>query len=441
MSDTITGIVITGFGAVTGCGDDEAFRAAWLAGESAIAPFEKGAEGLPPGFGAQVAYSHSDLRKLPGGRGLRPGTMTEFTFLACGAVGRALASAGVHVPEQCTEEVMDRRGVYLGSYTNFPRLKKHSKLTHVMGDPAEAQRGKYVIDDSRITEGMKGFTGFDFLKLMNNMPTAHASIQAAARGPANTLLGHATVGLQAVGKAVDGLRIGIADQFVAGGTGPGTSEGLCTLRHGSHLLAQIGGDGKRKARPLDRGATGLVPGDIGAAVVVETESNAIARGAPILARVVAWSDAFAPPSTPRGGLSDAGPLVRLLQRVLDQAGWKPRDVDYVAASGLGLPAVDLGEAAALAVVFGADLPELAIAVHTGITGFGEGGHAALGLVGALQAMGDGRVPPQVNLDEPWDPLRGMSRIHKPIERVTRRALVVATSPEGSLVAMAIESAA
>jgi len=436
---SIENIVITGIGAVTGAGDEEAFRAAWLAGESAVRPFDKGAEGLPPGCGAQVTFSHSDLRKLPGGRGLRPGTMTEFTFLACCAVGRAMKSAGLLSPEEDSAATMDRRGVYLGSYTNFPKLKKHAKLTHVMADPDEAVHGRYAIDDSRITAGMKGFTGFDFLKLMNNMPTAHASIQAAARGPANTLLGHATVGLQAIGKAVDGLRLGVADQFIAGGTGPGTSEGLCTFRHGSHLLAHPIGAPESRSRPLDRSATGLVPGDIGAAVVVETAASAEARGASVLAEVVGWSDAFAPPNAPRGGLSDAGPLVRLIQRVLAQAGWAPADVDYVAASGIGLPSVDLGECAALAVVFGDALPDVAIGVHTGITGFGEGGHAALGLVGAIQAITDGRVPPQVNLDEPWDPLRGMSRIHKAITAQVQRALVVATSPEGSMVVMAVQA--
>jgi hypothetical protein len=34
----------------------------------------------------------------------------------------------------------------------------------------------------------------------------------------------------------------------------------------------------------------------------------------------------------------------------------------------------------------------------------------------------------------------MSRIHVAAERVVRRALVVATSPEGSLVALALEAA-
>jgi len=431
-------IVITGHGAVTGAGDEQAFRAAWLEGRSVVRPFEKNAEGLPPGYGAQVDFAHKDLRGLPGGRGLRPGTMTEFTFLACGAVGRALASAGIDAPGDDPAEVMDRRGIYLGSYTNFPKLKKHTKLTHVMADVDEASRGNYVIDDARISAGMKGFTGFDFLKLMNNMPTAHASIQAGARGPANTLLGHASVGLQAVGKAVDSIRVGLADQFVAGGTGPGASEGLCTLRHGSRLLSKVGIDPATAARPFDADATGLVPGDVGAAVVLETRANAEQRGASALARVVGWDDAFVAPTSPRGGMSDAGPLIRILRSCLSQAGWLPQDVDYVGASGIGLQSVDIGEAAALAAVFGADLSELALAVHTGVSGFGEGGHATLGLVGALQAMSDGRVPPQVNLSEPLRPLHAMSRIHLPVERDIRRALVIATSPEGSMVVFAIE---
>ncbi len=433
-----TDIVITGLGAVTGAGDERAFRSAWLEGRSAVRPFEKGAEGLPPGYGAQVAFAHSELRGLPGGRGLRPGTMTEFTFLACGAVGRALLSAGVSTPEEDTVEVMDRRGVYLGSYTNFPKLKKHTKLAHVIADPEEAQVGRYAIDDGRVNQGMKGFTGFDFLKLMNNMPTAHASIQAAARGPANTLLGHASVGLQAVGKAVDSIRLGIADQFVAGGTGPGTSEGLCTLRHGSGLLSDPHVDPALAACPLDQESTGLVPGDVGAAVVLETRANADARGASALARVVGWDDAFIAPSAPRGGLSDYGPLIRIIEGVLSQAGWSKADVDYIAASGLGLQSVDQGEAAALNIVFGDVLSDISLAVHTGVTGFGEGGHAVLGLVGALQSFADGRVAPQVNMREPMNSLRAISRFQVPFSRDLHRALVLATSPEGSLVALAVE---
>ena len=433
-------VVITGFGAVTGVGDDEALRAVWLAGGTGVRSFadDKDVGGLPPGYGARVDFPHKELRQLPGARGLRPGTMTEFTFLACAAVGRALRSAGIDDPEHDDVAVMDRRGVYLGSYTNFPKLKKHTKLAHVMGSVAEAEAGEYVIDDARIEQGMKGFTGFDFLKLMNNMPTAHAAIQAAARGPANTLLGHAPVGLQAIGRAVDGLRLDLADQFIAGGTGPGTSEGLITVRHGNRLLAAATEAPETAARPLDARASGLVPGDGAGAVVLETAETAAARGARPLARVAAWRDLFVAPPTPRGGASAAA-VERLLRSLLQDAGWSVGDVDYIAASGIGLERVDAAEAAGIGAVFGDQLDRTVVAVHTGVTGFCEGGHACLGLVGALQAMTDGLVPPQVNLDTPRAGLERMLRVTQPTPWEVSHAVVLGTSPEGTLVALAIET--
>ena len=81
MNSTDLKIVITGFGGVTGAGDETDFRTSWLAGESSVVAFEgRKHEGLPPGFGAPARFVHKDLRGLPGGKGLRPGTMTAHTF-------------------------------------------------------------------------------------------------------------------------------------------------------------------------------------------------------------------------------------------------------------------------------------------------------------------------------------------------------------------------
>jgi 3-oxoacyl-[acyl-carrier-protein] synthase II len=428
-------VFITGFGAVTGAGDEAAWRTAWLAGRSSVRRAEGDDEGLPPGYGAPAAFAHKDLRGLPGGRGLRPGTMTQHTFLAVGAVGRALAHAGLDDPAADADEVADRRGVYLGSYTNFPEMKKHLALVHAMGDPAAAARGDYLIDDARIMDGMRGFTGFDFLKLMNNMPTAHASIQANARGPANTFLGHASVGLQAIARAWDAVRLDLADQFVAGATGPGTLEGLCLLRRALGLLADEGADPATAARPLDRGASGLVPGDGGAAVILETGANAAAGGRSPRARLAGYAELFVVPDGPRGPLPGPAPIVAVARMALQQAGWAASELDYVAAHGSGLPSMDRLEAQALAELVG---PGNAwIAAHTGVTGFCEAAHGPLGLVGALQAMEDGHLPPAVNADAPWPALDGRLAT-SPSRGDVRRALALGLSPEGTLTALAVE---
>ena len=249
-------VVITGWGAWTGAGDDEETRAAWLEGRSAVRDFEKDLVGLPPGYGAWADIPFKALRSLPGGRDLRPGTLTAFTKLACAAVGRALHNVGISDPAADADSVADRRGIYLGSYTNFPEMKKHLALTHAMGDGDAAARSDYAIDDSRIMDGMGSLRGFDFLKLMNNMPAAHTTIQANARGPANTYLGVSTAGLQAVGRAVEHIDDGLADQILAGGTGPGTLEGLILVHASYDALAKDD-------------APGIVPGDAGACVVLE----------------------------------------------------------------------------------------------------------------------------------------------------------------------------
>jgi len=411
-------VVITGWGAWTGAGDDEATRAAWLEGRSSVRAFEKDLVGLPPGFGGWADIPFKELRGLPGGRDLRPGTLTAFTKLACAAVGRALKNVGVDDPAADDDAVADRRGVYLGSYTNFPEMKKHLALTHVMGDADAATEDRYSIDDAKIMAGMGGLRGFDFLKLMNNMPAAHTTIQANARGPANTYLGVSTAGLQAVGRAAEHVSDGLADQIIAGGTGPGTLEGLL-LVHSSY-----------GALPEAEGARGMIPGDAGACVVVESADTAAARGATAVARVTGYYDLFAAPRTARGGWADASPLVRLLRVVLDQAGWAPGDVDYIGATASGLPDLDSVEAAAYADVFGPDLGGAALGVHTAVTGFTEAAHGTVGLMGAVQAMADGRVPPSPGL--------GVLPASAGAERTVRRAIVVSVAPEGHGAAIAIE---
>jgi len=436
----VSDAVFTAFGAVTGAGDEVAFRESWLEGRSSVRAFDdKAHDGLPPGYGAPLAFVHKDLRGLPGGRGLRPGTLTAHSFNAVGAVGRALANANID-PESDDVETADRRGVYLGTYTNFPAMAKHLKLAWLMADGDSAAAGEYAIDDGAIPTGMKGFTGFDFLKLMNNMPTAHAAIQAGARGPANTFLGHASVGLQAIGRAWDALRLDLADQVVCGGSGPGTIEGLCLVHRGRGWLASPGLEPGAAARPLDADATGMVPGDGGAAFVLETADNAAARGATPLATLVGYDDRLVVPTAERGPLPDAAGVVAPLRAVLEQAGWQPADVDLVSATGSGLPELDEVEAAALAEVFGADHLAGSLVLHTGVVGFTEAAHGPIGLVGALQSMADGQLPPTVGLSSPRGALAGLTPRAAATGRDVARAVVLSVAPEGTVSALAVERA-
>ena len=430
-------VFVTGVGAVSAAGDETELRQRWLAGESAVQPVEGKDAGLPPGYGGAVAFDRRRMRRTPGGKSLRPGTMTEHTYLAAGAVGRALEHAGLADPTQDADEVAERRGVVIGSYTNFPELKKHYKLLHVMGSPAAWDGdGEYVIDDGRIMAGMKGFTGFDFLKLMNNMPTAHGTIQANARGAANTILGHASAGLQAVQRGWRDIEIGLVDQSIVGATGPGLSEGICFVHQGYEMLADPSAEPAAACRPMDQDATGIVPAEGGGALVIENEASLTARGATPLAKLVAAQELFVVPTAPRGPLKDSSGIAQLLRMTLDQAGWAPQDVDYIAPHGMGLASLDRLEAEAIAEVFGDHLPNLHVALHGGVTGFTEAAHAVIALVGAVQAIVDGKVPPPVNCDTPWQAL-APAMVSK--DSPPRRAVVLSVTPEGTLASAAVEA--
>jgi len=441
VNSTDLKIVITGFGGVTGAGDETDFRTTWLAGESSVVAFEgRKHEGLPPGFGAPARFVHKDLRGLPGGKGLRPGTMTAHTFLAVGGVGRALLNAGLEDPAEDPPSVTERRGAFIGTYTNFPAMQKHLRLVHAMGAPEAAEAGDYSIDDSRIGGGMKGFTSFDFLKLMNNMPTAHVSIQANVRGPANTFLGHSSVGLQAIGRAWDSIRLGHADQFIAGASGPGTIEGLCLIRQSRGMFASSASAPAEASRPFDSESTGLVPADGAAAFVLETEQSAANRGATALASLAGYSESFVLPPKDRGPATTSEAFERMIQGLLAEAGWTADSVDYIAACAPGHPELDAVEAEGLVNLFGLPALSRKLAVHTGVTGFTEAAHGTLGLLGALQAMQDGTLPPMVNLETPAGALEGLEVRRVSVTADIRRAIAYSLAPEGTMTAVAVERA-
>jgi 3-oxoacyl-(acyl-carrier-protein) synthase len=75
-----------------------------------------------------------------------------------------------------------------------------------------------------------------------------------------------------------------------------------------------------------------------------------------------------------------------------------------------------------------------------VTGFTEAAHGPLGLIGVLEAMRDGTVPPTVGLRAVRAPLASDILRAAPEQRDVRRALVVSIAPEGQGVVLAIERA-
>jgi 3-oxoacyl-(acyl-carrier-protein) synthase len=394
-------VVVTGFGVASpfGLGIDPLYDG-MLAGESMIAELPSPRSALAPGYGGLVSLKAGAVRKLPNSRDMRPGTMTRYTFLSTLALGNAMMHG------DCPWDDGDgalRRGFYVASYTNSDRFDKYVRFAHHVIDE---QDDKPFINDSHVPAAIRKFTAFEFLKLMNNMPTAHGGIQARCQGPCNTFLGTPSGGSQAIGRSMAAIRDGLADTMYAGGVGSSAHDHMMMVRATRGLNSSSDVAPEKAGRPFARSATGIVPGEGSAVLVLERESTARARGATIYAELAGYGEWFAPPQTRESVQASPEATVRALNTALKMASASASEIDVVAVHGESRNDLDALEAQGLAECLGervAEVPVMALAAHVGSV------EAAVGPMGAalvLQALCSGRVPGALNREDPLPEYKG-----------------------------------
>ncbi|GAB3206842.1 ketosynthase chain-length factor [Nocardia tengchongensis] len=216
--------------------------------------------------------------------------------------------------------------------------------------------------------------------------TGQISIRHGMRGPSSALVAEQAGGLDAVGHARRTVRRG-TPLVVTGGV----DSALDPWGWASHVAGgslSTATDPARAYLPFDAEATGNVPGEGGAMLVLEDPEAARARGVPhVYGEIAGYAQTFDPPSDsgrPSGQR-------RAIELALTDAGVTPADVDVVFADAAGLPEQDRAEAAALEAVFGAaGVPVTATKPLTGRLFSGAG---PLDIVTAVLAMRDSVIPP------------------------------------------------
>lgn len=221
--------------------------------------------------------------------------------------------------------------------------------------------------------------------------TGQVSIRHGMRGASGTLVTEQCGGLDAVGQAR--RRLGEDTRVLLAG---GSDAGLCPLGWAGHLATGQVSPHSRPARaylPFHSEASGYVPGEGAAYVVLEERSAAEERGAQVLGEVAGYAAAFDPPTGP-------GNLGRAARLALEDAGLTADDIDVVFADASGVPALDEAEAQVIGELFGPyGVP---VAVPKTMTGRIGAGGSTLDLVAALLALRDGVLPPAVHVDRPKD---------------------------------------
>lgn len=367
-----TRVVITGMGALTPIGNNvESFWQGCLEGRSGIGyitlcdstNYDVKVDGEVKDFDPTDYMDRKEARR-----------MARFSQFSVATAKMALADAGLNLDD----EDRTRIGVLLGNGNGgFP--ENDAAMRTIIG------RGGDRLDP------------FFMSKTLPNIAAAQVAMQFGLKGYNNTVTTACAAGTQAIGDALDILRLGRADVMIAGGGEAGISElglaGFAIMR----ALSTRTDDPLRASRPFDAERDGFVCAEGGGILVLETLEHAQRRGARILAELAGY-----------GACSDAYHVVapcvdgegaqRAMRLAIEDAHLQPEEIDYINAHGTSTPANDAAETLAIKGVFGERAYEIPISSTKSMIGHALGASGPIESVACVKAIETGIAPPTINYE-------------------------------------------
>jgi 3-oxoacyl-[acyl-carrier-protein] synthase II len=218
-----------------------------------------------------------------------------------------------------------------------------------------------------------------------------------ASGPVATVCSACSSGANALIQGVAWLRLGAADRVLAGGT-----DALCRLTFTG--FNALGATDLEPCRPFDRKRAGLTLGEGAAFVVLETEAEAVRRGAPVLAWLSGWDVGAEAHHITQPDPSARAPA-ESIRAALTCAQLSPADIDYVNAHGTGTTSNDAVETIALREALGIEADRVLVSSSKGQIGHTLGAAGAIEAAITVLSLARQEVPPTGGLTEPDEACR------------------------------------
>ncbi len=345
----------------------------------------------------------------------------KYTKFAVAAAHQALTDAGLPLDKR--GERNNRAAVFWGSGTggqssaerDLTKLMNPGK--HTIGQVIEALRreGLYqsgnlvlragdletVIDIGKPASGKPD--ALTITKLMGNAAPAQISMNFGIRGPSVDIATACSSAGTAMYFALGELRQAKFDYIIAGG-----SEAVMTpVAFGSFgrmkaMCTDSNDNPTRGSRPFNRDRSGFVMSEGAGALIFETYSHAIARGARIYAEVMNIGcncDAFDITNPDQDQVYEC-----IRQALSDKDGRfdeaAARRIGYVNAHGTSTPVNDIAEPKAVERVLAPYVPEIVISSTKSETGHLIGAAAAVEALICCKVLETGDIPPTINLTDP-----------------------------------------
>jgi nodulation protein E len=228
-------------------------------------------------------------------------------------------------------------------------------------------------------------------RTMANAGASHISMENGITGPTYTISTACSSSNHAIGQAFWLVRSGIVDTAVTGGSEAPFSMGNLKAWEAMRVVSPD------TCRPFSKTRRGMVLGEGGAMMVLETLEGATARGAKIYGEIVGFgmsSDAhhLTQPST-------EGPA-RAIRGALRDAGLAPEQIGYINAHGTATAANDPTETCAIRMALGSHADRVQVSSTKSMHGHALGAAGAIEAIAAVLALHNGILPPTANYQEP-----------------------------------------
>lgn len=365
-------IVVTGIGATTPLGGDaQSTWRALLAGESGISTIDKdwiAQYEVPVTFAGQAKVPSTEVLTPQEAKRLDPSS--QFALISAREAWADAGSPDV-APERLAVEFATGIGGVWTLLDAFETLKE---------------------------KGPRRVLPMTIPMLMPNGPAAAIGMDIAARGGVRTAVSACASSTEAIANAYDRLQSGEIDVVVAGGCEAGIHPLPLAAFSAMHALSKRNDEPQRASRPYDVNRDGFVMGEGGAALVLETEEHALARGAKIYAELIGGavtSDAHHITAPDPEGTGAARAVIAALKH----ANVELTDVVHINAHATSTPVGDVAEYSALKRVFGDHLNSIAVSATKSSTGHLLGGAGAIEAIFTILALHERIAPPTINLED------------------------------------------
>jgi len=258
-------------------------------------------------------------------------------------------------------------------------------------------------------------------RVMVSAPVSAIAIEFGITGPVFATSSACASAAHAIAQGAALITAGLADLAVVGGSEAMASPGGMRSWEGLQAMSETA------CRPFSAGRDGMVIGEGGAALVIERESHASARGATPLAYYVGAglsSDAFHWTQPSLEGATSA------MRQACAAGGLRDGGEVLISAHGTGTPLNDKNEAAAIRDLFG-DAPPVVIATKSA-HGHVIGASPAVQAVIALQGLVAGLAPPILGYLGPDEECAGLDLVLGEARPIKARSLLVNAFAFGGL---------